>query len=1011
MKKILLFSIFIIIGCNAIFAQGTLKGKITDDKGEALIGVIVMTKTEKAISTSSDIDGNFLLRLPSSSIQVISVSFIGYQTIIDTLFFKKGEEKIKTYIMTPVSIQLGDVQVLGRAKKSDDKYMESVKAKSVSTIDFISSATMKRTGDGNVSAAVGRVAGVSSNGAFISVRGIGDRYIKTTINGLRIPTLDPLTNNIKLDIFPSSLIDNIILTKTPTADLPGDWAGAYISIETKDYPDKLMINVESSFGYNNHTSFKDVLSSERSSDDWLGYNGGKNTRAYDHGSFVEANPDPSMYDQLIALGMGDYLKSKGITNIEMWNKNPDTYTKLALVDLGFLPNTLVNNADAYTKALASYNKQYYNQAFDNINKNAVKSENALQSNPIGAKFFKAPLSNSQSISIGNQLPVFNNKIFGYIVGFKYTSAIQYDPNSTGNSVDVTNSQPSTTSSLKQGISKETNGMNGLVNLAFDFNLKNKISFVFMPNIIGTNSVRDYTKTDLLSPLHESNSMLKTYYESRKQMIYQIKTENYIPGPNLKISGNASYTDGTSNAPDFTSAGYDSVKNVRSYGDGGRTYRTLSEKVSDSKITLELPIQKNSELQRVLKFGGSYQHMDRKSDQYQYVQKSFINSYQTNNTVGSNGFDIDSAVGLAYPKHFLHSYLTRDDSPYNNTMGYSTIQGAFLMFDFAITKQLRLSGGTRFEHAIIYTDFSYFDSLKIASNDPRRYNSADLTYMTAGKLDKTSILPSVAAVYNINNNTEAPLNAKINFAQTVARPSIRELSSAKYGDYELNNYVTGDPELKMVEINNYDVRFEYTTKGKDNISLNLFYKDFKNHIEMITFGSSGYTWDNAIGKSWLKGIEMEGKKLLFKHLEFRGNFSIVQSQSTVLQKVRKNDGSYAIGDTVKNKMYGQAPFIINGILSYTSDSLKLNISLSYNVQGAKIFAVGAFNAPNILERPRNLLDCKISKGIGKHFTASFTVKDILNSPIRKTNEFNGVMINDYEVIHWGTTYLFALSYKL
>ena len=152
--------------------------------------------------------------------------------------------------------------------------MENVKINSATTIDYVSSETMKKTGDANVTAAVARVSGVSTNGGMITVRGIGDRYVKTTLNGSRIPTLDPLTNNIKLDIFPSSLVDNIIITKTASPDLPGDFSGAYLSVETKDYPEKLEVNVESQFGYNDQTSFKEIISSQRSKTDWLGFDNG-----------------------------------------------------------------------------------------------------------------------------------------------------------------------------------------------------------------------------------------------------------------------------------------------------------------------------------------------------------------------------------------------------------------------------------------------------------------------------------------------------------------------------------------------------------------------------------------------------------------------------------------------------------------------------------------------------------------------------------------------------------------
>ncbi|MBK7042178.1 MAG: TonB-dependent receptor plug domain-containing protein [Bacteroidetes bacterium] len=121
---------------------------------------------------------------------------------------------------------------------------------------------MKKIGDTNVTTAVSRVSGVSTNGSFITVRGIGDRYVLTAINGSQIPTLDPFTNNIKLDIIPSSLVDNVIISKTASPDLPGDWTGAYISVETKDYPEKMSLNIETTVGYNQNSSFRDILANQ-----------------------------------------------------------------------------------------------------------------------------------------------------------------------------------------------------------------------------------------------------------------------------------------------------------------------------------------------------------------------------------------------------------------------------------------------------------------------------------------------------------------------------------------------------------------------------------------------------------------------------------------------------------------------------------------------------------------------------------------------------------------------------
>jgi hypothetical protein len=1008
MKQKLFILLLSILSCGLSFGQATIKGKVTDDKGESLIGVIVMLKGSSTVATTTDLDGAFTLKLASQKVQVVQVSYIGFQTIIDTLFLKTGEERIKDYILNSQSTEIKDVEVIGRAKKSDDKYMENVKAKSVSTIDFISSATMKRTGDASVVAAVGRVSGVSTNGAFITVRGIGDRYVKTTINGMRIPTLDPLTNNIKLDMFPSSLVDNIVLVKTPSADLPGDWAGAYLSVETKDYPDKLMVNVESQFGFNNQTTFKNILSSDRSKTDWLGYDDGM--RSYDHNSFVATNPDPSEYDLFVALGYSDYLKSLGITNANTWGKNSDSYYKDVLVQMGLLDKSVLT-ADptnkiankAFSDAKQSFNTLYYNKAFDAINEKAVASNKAFPTINAKKVYRNASLNNSQSFSIGNQTILFK-KTLGYLIGFKYSHSIQYDPNSFGNRetsfIDIT--QSFAYDSLYRKNSKETNGWSGLANMAYAFNRHNKVSLLFMPNIIGVNDVKDVeTVNQGGNGLYFPANSTKVFYEQRKQFIYQFKSEHYIPGSKIKIDCNASYTDGSSSVPNYKNVGYPTG-----------SFRYLGEKLFDSKIAVEVPIMKNSELSRKIKFGGSYQRNDRKSDQYSYGIGTSVNGADSSGQL----FGISPQGGDFKGQHKVFNWLKSDDSPINHAFGYSTVAGGYSMIDYTISPSIRLSSGLRIEKAIIYTDINKFDSLKLAPNDKRRkivgdqYNEGLL--IKSGSLDKLSLLPSIALIYKIRKEESSPINLKLNFAQTVARPSIRELMDMRNYDFETNMTLTGNPNLKMVQANNYDIRLEFSSKSGDNISMNLFYKDFLNHIELTDFGPIGAAWINGYKKAYLKGLEFEGKKTLFKHLECRGNVTFVNSQSTLIKHFERVGWIPYNGDTVTHTMFGQAPYIINAMISYSSDSLKMSVSLSYNIQGSRLVLVGGNKyTPDVYERPRQLLDGKVTKGLGKHFSASFTVKDILNAAVRRTYKFKNTWLEDYDVYHWGTTYNFALSYKL
>ena len=213
MKSLKLLIVCLIVPFLA-FSQGTVRGKITDDKGESLIGVTVTLKSNKLIGVFTDFDGNYSIKIPDALPQTLVISYVSYSNIEDNLTsLKDNEVLIKNYTMSSSETALQEVEVVAKQVKANEYFMENIKKNSATTIDYISATTMKKTGDANVAAAVARVSGVSTSGGLITVRGMGDRYVKTTFNGSIIPTLDPLTNNIKLEMFPASLIDNVIFTK------------------------------------------------------------------------------------------------------------------------------------------------------------------------------------------------------------------------------------------------------------------------------------------------------------------------------------------------------------------------------------------------------------------------------------------------------------------------------------------------------------------------------------------------------------------------------------------------------------------------------------------------------------------------------------------------------------------------------------------------------------------------------------------------------------------------------
>src|SRR5690606_17835013 len=155
----------------------------------------------------------------------------------------------------------------------------TVKKKAPNVLDGISSANFRKIGDSDAASAIKRVPGVSvEEGKYVYVRGLGDRYTKSTLNGMDIPGLDPDRNTVQMDMFPTSLLDNIIVVKSFTADLPADFTGGIVDITTKDFPDEKILSISLSTGYHPQMHFnKHYLSYPGGKFDFLGFDDG--TRA------------------------------------------------------------------------------------------------------------------------------------------------------------------------------------------------------------------------------------------------------------------------------------------------------------------------------------------------------------------------------------------------------------------------------------------------------------------------------------------------------------------------------------------------------------------------------------------------------------------------------------------------------------------------------------------------------------------------------------------------------------
>lgn len=278
MRKIALISLFgLLLSVSAVAQKGTIRGTVYDDStGEPLIGVTVVIDGTTT-GGATDFDGKFEIHT-APGIYTLRVSYVSYANLtIENTEVKEGQVTILDNIKLREDVaQLEEIVVTAQTIKTTEEALLTVKMKSPNVMDGISASSFRKIGDSDAASAVKRVPGVSvEDGKYVFVRGLGDRYTKSTLNGLDIPGLDPDRNTVQMDMFPTSLIDNIIVLKSFTSDLPGDFTGGVVNIETKDFPEEKVLNFSINGGFNPSMHFnKDYLTYKGSGTDFLGFDNG-----------------------------------------------------------------------------------------------------------------------------------------------------------------------------------------------------------------------------------------------------------------------------------------------------------------------------------------------------------------------------------------------------------------------------------------------------------------------------------------------------------------------------------------------------------------------------------------------------------------------------------------------------------------------------------------------------------------------------------------------------------------
>lgn len=635
-------SLMLVIGSVfSAFAQttGSVRLTVVDDKtGETLIGATVMIEgTSKG--TITDFDGIATLNNINAGTYNVRVSYISYQTtVISDVKVEAGKAEKLTVHLKPADLEINEVVITAKAAKNSENALLTLQRKSPKLFDAITADQFSRMGVSDAAGALKKVTGVTiTSGKYVFVRGLGDRYSKSVLNGSDVPSLDPNKNSVQLDLFPTNLIDNIIVYKTFTPDLPGDFTGGLVDITTKDFPTSFNLIFSAGLEYNPQANLNsDFLAPKGSSTDFLGYDNGfralpKEIAQYSASDF----PDP-------------YLNKSEITSVSRAFKNRQ-----------FNPG----------KASQFLNHSFSFSVGDQV------------------KLFGKPLGYIFGLS-------YNRKYSNYTDGVQNS----YEGISEGQTTLNRDIHMATTEHKSDD--EVLLGAMFNISYKFNNNNKIGLSLMTNQSGTNEARYQDGYLLDANpdSTTHLQNRAIT--YTQRAFRNGQLRGEHVFPHlNNLNVKWSNSFTLSSIKQPDtrmirnqytINQQG-DTLYYMGNLDRPSRFYRDLKEINNSSKLDFTLPAKLFGGRDSKIKFGGLYTYKNRefRENIYQY------------NIQSNKNFDGDISVffqdqNLGYVDGTLKNYLMMINIDGNNFDAYQRLFAGYAMIESPIAKKLNLTAGVRME---------------------------------------------------------------------------------------------------------------------------------------------------------------------------------------------------------------------------------------------------------------------------------------------------------------------------
>ncbi|MCC8147012.1 MAG: outer membrane beta-barrel protein [Bacteroidales bacterium] len=275
-KRLILISILWLITLPSLLAQrGNIEGVITDKKtGETITGALVVLNPLNK-SATTDIDGTFRLENIPFGPYKLKVNYISYEVVELDVNITSGKLNLPIE-MNEVVNDLGEVVVTGRRRMNSELSMLTAQRTSLTVTNGVSSEQISKMQDKDAAEVIKRIPGISvMDEKFIISRGLSQRYNSVWINNSAVPSSEADSRSFSFDIIPSSQIENIVIVKSPAPELPADFTGGFIQIQTRNMPGENSFHVSYEMNINTATHFEDFKYNKGSFMDVLGLGNSK----------------------------------------------------------------------------------------------------------------------------------------------------------------------------------------------------------------------------------------------------------------------------------------------------------------------------------------------------------------------------------------------------------------------------------------------------------------------------------------------------------------------------------------------------------------------------------------------------------------------------------------------------------------------------------------------------------------------------------------------------------------